>query len=110
MTLTGVGGAGKSRLAVEVAARDRARFADGVWLCELAGLPDGSPIDHAVAAALGIQQRSGLSIEQTVIEYLRGRALLLVAGQLRARPRLRGPAGLPDRGALPCRDGARDQS
>ena len=57
---------------------DRARFADGVWLCELAGLPDGSPIDHAVAAALGIQQRSGLSIEQTVIEYLRGRALLLV--------------------------------
>ena len=78
VTLTGVGGAGKSRLAVEVAARDRARFADGVWLCELGGLPDGSPIDHAVAAALGIQQRSGLSIEQTVIGYLRGRALLLV--------------------------------
>jgi predicted ATPase/DNA-binding SARP family transcriptional activator len=78
VTLTGVGGAGKSRLAVEVAARDRLRFADGAWLCELAALPDGSPIGHAVAATLQIQQRPGLSIEQTVIEYLRGRALLLV--------------------------------
>jgi predicted ATPase/DNA-binding SARP family transcriptional activator len=78
VTLTGVGGAGKSRLAVEVAARDRLRFADGAWLCELAALPDGSPVGDAVAAALQIQQRPGLSIEQTVIEYLRGRALLLV--------------------------------
>jgi predicted ATPase len=78
VTLTGVGGAGKSRLAVEVATRDRARFADGAWLCELAALPDESPVGHAVAAALRIQQRPGLSIEQTVIEYLRGRTLLLV--------------------------------
>jgi predicted ATPase/DNA-binding SARP family transcriptional activator len=78
VTLTGVGGAGKSRLAVEVAARDRVRFADGAWLCELAALPDESPIGHAVAAALRIQQRPGLSIEQTVIEYLRPRTLLLV--------------------------------
>ena len=110
MTLTGVGGAGKSRLAVEVAARDRARFADGVWLCELAGLPDGSPIDHAVAAALGIQQRSGLSIEQTVIGYLRGRALLLVVDNCEHVLASAARLGLPDRGALPCRDGARDQS
>ncbi|HXV91744.1 MAG TPA: BTAD domain-containing putative transcriptional regulator [Pseudonocardia sp.] len=78
VTVTGVGGAGKSRLAVEVAARDRGRFADGAWFCELAALPDGSPVGHAVAAALRIQQRPGLSIEQTVIEYLRARTLLLV--------------------------------
>jgi predicted ATPase/DNA-binding SARP family transcriptional activator len=78
VTLTGVGGAGKTRLAVEIAARDRPRFADGAWLCELAALPDGSPVGHAVAATLQIQQRPGLSIEQTVVEYLRGRALLLV--------------------------------
>jgi predicted ATPase/DNA-binding SARP family transcriptional activator len=78
VTVTGVGGAGKSRLAVEVAARDRARFPDGAWLCELAALPDESPIGHAVAAALRIQQRSGLSIEQSVVEYLRSRSLLLV--------------------------------
>jgi DNA-binding SARP family transcriptional activator len=63
VTLTGVGGAGKSRLAVEVAARDRGRFADGAWLCELAALPDGSSIGHSVAAALRIQQRPVLSIE-----------------------------------------------
>ena len=78
VTLTGVGGAGKSRLALEITALDQARFADGAWLCELAALPDGSPVGHAVAAALKIQQRSGRSIEQTVIEYLRGRSLLLV--------------------------------
>ncbi|WP_245691988.1 BTAD domain-containing putative transcriptional regulator [Geodermatophilus telluris] len=78
VTLTGVGGAGKSRLAVEVAARDRDRFDDGVWLCELAGLPEGAPVGDAVAAALGIRQRSGLSVEQTVLHYLRERALLLV--------------------------------
>ncbi|SFO01168.1 Predicted ATPase [Geodermatophilus obscurus] len=78
VTLTGVGGAGKSRLAVEVAALGRARFGDGVWLCELAALPDGSPVGDAVAAALGIRQRSGLSVEQTVLEYLRPRSLLLV--------------------------------
>jgi predicted ATPase/DNA-binding SARP family transcriptional activator len=78
VTLTGVGGAGKTRLAVEVASRDRPRFPDGAWLCELAALPDDSPIGDAVAAALQIQQRPGLSIEQTVIEYLRTRSLLLV--------------------------------
>lgn len=78
VTLTGVGGVGKSRLALEVAERERARFPDGVWLCELAPLADTGPVSHAVAAALGVQQRHGLSIEQTVIEYLRARTLLLV--------------------------------
>lgn len=78
VTLTGVGGAGKTRLAVEVAARGGARFADGAWLCELATLPDGSPVGHAVAAVLRVQQRPGLTIEQTVVEYLRGRSALLV--------------------------------
>ncbi|MEX5719005.1 BTAD domain-containing putative transcriptional regulator [Geodermatophilus maliterrae] len=78
VTLTGVGGTGKSRLAVEVAARDRGRFDDGVWLCELAALPDGTPVGDAVSAALGIRQRSGLSIEQTVLDYLRDRSLLLL--------------------------------
>jgi predicted ATPase/DNA-binding SARP family transcriptional activator len=78
VTLTGVGGAGKTRLALEVAARDRARFDDGVWLCELAALPEDSPVGDAVAAALGIRQRAGLSVGQTVLEYLRPRSLLLV--------------------------------
>ncbi len=78
VTLTGVGGVGKSRLALEVSERVRSRFTDGAWLCELAPLGDTGPVSHAVAAALGVQQRHGLSIEQTLIEYLRTRTLLLV--------------------------------
>jgi predicted ATPase/DNA-binding SARP family transcriptional activator len=78
VTATGVGGVGKTRLAIEVATRDRQRFADGVWWCELGSLPDDGPVAHAVAAALGVQQRTGLSVEQTVIEYLRSRTALLV--------------------------------
>ena len=78
VTLTGTGGVGKSRLAAEVARHESARFPDGVWWCELAPLADGSPVGHSVAAALRVRDRHGLTIEQTVIEYLRGRQLLLV--------------------------------
>ncbi len=78
VTLTGVGGVGKSRLALEVAELERARFPDGVWMCELAPLNDTGPVSQALAAALGVQQRHGLSIEQTIIEYLQARSLLLV--------------------------------
>jgi predicted ATPase/DNA-binding SARP family transcriptional activator len=78
VTLTGVGGVGKSSLAIEVARREGERFPDGGWLCELAALPDGGPVGHAVAGALGVQQRRLLTIEHTLTEYLRGRSLLLV--------------------------------
>ncbi|MCH6170341.1 AfsR/SARP family transcriptional regulator [Pseudonocardia alaniniphila] len=79
LTLTGVGGVGKSRMALEVAAAlDRSRFPDGVWLCELDPLADGSPVSHVVATALRVRQRHGSTIEQSVIEYLRSRKLLLV--------------------------------
>jgi predicted ATPase/class 3 adenylate cyclase len=78
VTLTGTGGTGKTRLALETVVRENERFPDGVWLCELAPLDDGAAVSHAVAAALRLQQQHGLGIEQTVIEYLRTRALLLV--------------------------------
>lgn len=78
VTLTGVGGVGKTRLALEVAAREEEHFSDGVWLCELAPLDEGSAVTHAVSAALHLQQRQGLDIDATVIEYLQGRQLLLV--------------------------------
>ena len=78
VTLSGTGGVGKSRLAIEAATRARARFADGAWLCELAPVDDGPAVGHAVAATLRVQQRHGLSIDGSVIEYLRGRELLLV--------------------------------
>src|SRR5258705_9866031 len=78
LTLTGVGGVGKTRLALEVAGREKERFGDGVWLCELAPLDDGAAVGHAVAAALRLQQRQGLDIEATGIEYLATRELLLI--------------------------------
>ena len=78
VTLTGVGGVGKTRLALEVAEREQSRFADGVAICELAPIEDGSAVSHAVAAVLRLQQQQGLGIEDTVIEYLRTREMLLV--------------------------------
>ena len=71
ITLTGVGGVGKTRLALEAAGRVQERFGDGAWLCELAPLEEGSAVNHAVAAALRLQQQQGLDIDATVIEYLR---------------------------------------
>nr|MBA3908147.1 AfsR/SARP family transcriptional regulator [Pseudonocardiales bacterium] len=78
VTLVGVGGVGKTRLAGEVAGRELHRFSDGAWLCELAPLTDGGSVAHAVAVALRLQQRHGATIEQTVVEYLAHRSLLLV--------------------------------
>ena len=78
VTLTGVGGVGKTRMALEVAGRERDLFPDGVWLCELAPLAPDGPVSDAVAAAMRVQQRHGLTVEQTVVEYLATRRLLLV--------------------------------
>ncbi len=78
VTLTGVGGVGKTRLALEVASRLEELFDDGAWFCELAPLDDGSAVGHAVAAALRLQQQQGLGIDATVIEFLRTHRLLLV--------------------------------
>jgi predicted ATPase/DNA-binding SARP family transcriptional activator len=77
VTLTGVGGVGKTRLALEVVGANQERFADGVWVCELAPVDSGA-VSHALAAALRLQQQQGLGIEETLIEYLRTRELLLV--------------------------------
>lgn len=78
VTLTGVGGVGKTRLAIEAASRSAAAFPDGAWVCELAPVEDGSVVVHAVAVALKLQQQHGLDIDDTVIEYLRVRKLLLL--------------------------------
>jgi predicted ATPase len=78
VTLTGPGGIGKSRLALEVATRVRPDFPDGVWLAELAPLPDRGPVGEVVAAALGVRQGQGTSLEQSIVEFLRPRRLLLL--------------------------------
>lgn len=78
VTLTGVGGVGKTRLALEVASRMENRFGGGAVFCELAPLDDGSAVGHAVAAALRLRQQQGLGIEDSVIEFLRSHTILLL--------------------------------
>jgi len=78
VTLTGTGGVGKTRLAVQVAAEVVERFAGGAWFCELAAVNDGDAMAQVVAATLGCQQRAGLSLSESVVEYLKVRELLLV--------------------------------
>src|SRR4051812_4701557 len=78
VTLTGVGGVGKTRLAVHVAAELAAGFPDGVWLIELAPVGDASSVPDAVATALGITPQAGLTVTAAVAATLSSRRLLLV--------------------------------
>src|SRR6516165_6993488 len=78
VTLTGVGGVGKTRLAVEVAERLHDEFPDGVWFFELAAVTDPAAIPDAVAAVLGITQQPGKTVSESVASALEGRLRLLV--------------------------------
>ena len=78
VTLTGVGGVGKTRLALEVAAVSSHDFPDGVWVIELAAVGDPAAVPEAVAAVLGITQQPGMSLAASVAAALEGRSRLLV--------------------------------
>ena len=78
VTLTGPGGVGKTRLAVEVATRLAADFVDGVWVIELAPVGDPTAVAEAVAATLGITQQPGMNLADSVATALEGRSRLLV--------------------------------
>jgi len=78
VTLTGVGGVGKTRLATEVAARLVDEYPDGVWFFELAAVTDPAAIPDAVAAVLGITQQRGKTVSESVAAALEGRLRLLV--------------------------------
>ena len=77
VTLTGVGGSGKTRLALRMAEQARPRFPGGVWWVDLAPLSDGARVDEAVATVFGVlnAQRSP---RDSMLEWLVGRRLLLV--------------------------------
>jgi predicted ATPase/DNA-binding CsgD family transcriptional regulator len=78
VTLTGVGGVGKTRLALRAAAGLARAFRDGVWLVQLDQLRDEALVGQAVAGVLGLQDRAGFSPEAALAEYLADRQLLLV--------------------------------
>ena len=77
-TLTGVGGVGKTRLALEVAARLADEFPDGVWVFELASVTDPAAVPDAVAAVLGVTQQPGKSVSESVAAAQEDRLRLLV--------------------------------
>jgi non-specific serine/threonine protein kinase len=78
VTLTGVGGVGKTRLALRAAAGLRRAFGDGVWLVQLDQLRDEALVAQAVAGVLGLQPQAGLSPEAALAGYVADRQLLLV--------------------------------
>jgi predicted ATPase len=79
VTITGSGGAGKTRLAGQVARRVAGRFADGAWLAELAPVADPAQVASVVAAALGLREQPGVPTEGMLARVLaRQQQLLLV--------------------------------
>jgi predicted ATPase/class 3 adenylate cyclase len=78
VTLTGVGGVGKTRLAQQVAADVLPGFPDGAWFVELGPVADPDAIADTIVSALNVANPSGISAEAVIIEDLRRRSLLLV--------------------------------
>jgi predicted ATPase len=78
VTLTGTGGVGKTRLALQAAGQAAERFGDGAWLCELAPVRDVASVDDAVAAVFSLTARAGQSTCEALVEFLRAKQLLLV--------------------------------
>jgi predicted ATPase/class 3 adenylate cyclase len=78
VTLTGPGGVGKTRLAVEVATAASGAFADGAWMVELAPLRDADAVVHATAQVLGAPPQEGLDLLDAVVDAVKGRSILVV--------------------------------
>jgi non-specific serine/threonine protein kinase len=79
LTLTGAGGAGKTRLALEAAGDVAALYPDGTWLVELAPLSDATLLVQAFARVLGVREQPGRPLADALVGHLRTRNLLLVA-------------------------------
>jgi len=78
LTLTGSGGAGKTRLALQVGADVLDEYADGVWLVELAAVTDERLVPQVAATALGLREEPGRPIVETLLDAVRAKRLLLI--------------------------------
>ena len=78
VTLTGIGGVGKTRLALQAAARVLPQYRDGAWFCELAPVGDPGAVVEAIATAVGVVAREGHNVEDGLLELLRVKQGLLV--------------------------------
>jgi predicted ATPase/class 3 adenylate cyclase/DNA-binding CsgD family transcriptional regulator len=78
VTLTGAGGAGKTRLAIQIAAQMAGEFGDGVWYVDLAPITDPELVPLTVARAFGLPDQPGRSTMDTLTRFLAHRQMLLV--------------------------------
>jgi predicted ATPase/class 3 adenylate cyclase/Tfp pilus assembly protein PilF len=78
VTIVGIGGAGKTRLALQAAADLLPEFRDGAWVVDLAPVSDPKQVTQAVAAAVGVRESPGLSLQAGIFDYLSERQLLLI--------------------------------
>src|SRR3954469_8308813 len=78
ITLVGVGGVGKTRLALEVATRSVDGFRDGVWFVALAGVGDEALVDEALATTLQVAPRPEATLRETVLDHVRDKNMLVV--------------------------------
>ncbi|GIH99527.1 ATP-binding protein [Planobispora takensis] len=78
VTVTGIGGVGKSRTALRIAHMVRGQFKDGVWFADLARLQDQGMVRHTITSALGIADQSPRTADETLVEWLGDREILLI--------------------------------
>jgi len=78
VTLTGAGGVGKTRLALQVAAAMASDFNDGVWLVELAAITEPDTVPVAVLRAFGLPDAAGRAATETLARFVAGRRMLMV--------------------------------
>ena len=78
LTLTGSGGSGKTRLAIQVAGDVIDDYSNGVWFIELASLSEGSLLPPAIAKEFGLKEEPDRSPEQTLREYLKDKEMLII--------------------------------
>jgi predicted ATPase len=78
VTIAGPGGAGKTRLALEVALRGGPRHPDGVFLAEIEDVTDSQLVAATIAQVAGVRERPGIGVESSLLEDLRSRRCLIV--------------------------------
>ena len=78
LTLFGIGGVGKTRLSLQVAADVVASYPDGVWFVELAPIGDARLVPQVVASALGVREDAGRPVLDALLQHVRDRTLLIV--------------------------------
>ena len=78
VTITGVGGVGKTRLAMQLGAALAPDFSGGVWLCELAAVEDDHALIEVVAMSLGVSAQQGVSLRDSLLAFLRTKRMLLI--------------------------------